>query len=732
MSAAANAAMTAGAALSHLVSDEPTDIDGLGRGDLAAHIATVIHRLSPPFTIAVYGTWGEGKTSLLKQIRTAVDNTSAEGGPTQCHTVWFDLWEHQDDINPVLAMLALARARVEQEGTLLQDAVGTLKEVTPLLWAALDRVGHGVVSTSQQRREAVQKDRMAVLDAQVQLRNHFTKALDALAGEGKLVFFIDDLDRCLPPNVVDLLEKIRLFMNHEKCVFVIAVDDQAVERAIQQVKDYEDPQIAGRYLEKMIQYAFDLPPVEKVQRDEFVMTALRKALGDSLPDETIHTIVQDIWRLAFDDPEVDASVRLVVRTVNTFAVDHAIASEKLGDDYDPRIMAVISALKTCYREAFTQLRRRHDDRIRKFWRLFFAYDADKPKESGLGVLFCRNGARWKDQREPDGEDRSGWGFVQAVQALYSGDETDIPRRPVFPDVVEKHFRFAAAAQQRETEPEVGEQRKGRQEPDVSSDDSPSSLPSVSPSSVAAGDFLDLGDFIDLDPGTGSDARSAFVPAPRLHRLDGLVDYWTREPSTEDEVQAACAQIAQGAVVRLSGIDWRVLEVTPTGSDHRALLLADRVIGKGPYNKAQVATTWERCDLRRWLNEEFAQSLGKPLTDRVLRRKVHNGPNPVWDTPGGEDTVDQFFLLSMEEAALHLAGQEPSDWKQYQNSGWFLLGTQGIAEDEEGKFAWWWLRSPGGSPGRAANVLFDGTLRVVGYGVSSSAAVRPAFWLNLES
>ncbi|MCL2467178.1 MAG: KAP family NTPase [Micrococcales bacterium] len=728
VSRSARAAMSARGACFHMVSDEPAKQDGLGRDDLASHIATVIQMRPPPFTIAVYGGWGEGKTSLLHQIQRKVDDRCDEGGPTACHTVWFDLWEHQDDINPVLAMLALARAEQDRTSTLLQTAVDKLDKVTPLLWAALDQAGHGVFSGYQRRSEALRKDRMAVVDAQVQLRNHFAQALDALAGEGRLVFFVDDLDRCLPENVVNLLEKIRLFMNHEKCVFVLAVDDQAVERAVQQVKQYEDPQVAGRYLEKMIQYAFDLPPAEKSQRTEFVMTALRKAADDSLQDEAIHTIVQDLWRLAFDDPQVDASIRLVLRTVNTFAVDHAIASAKLGDDYDPRIMAVISALKTCYREAFTQLRRRHDDRTRKFWRFFFAHDADRGKESSLGVLFCRTGARWKDQpdeKEPDGEDRSGWAFVQAAQILYSGDEAHIPRRSGFSELVENHFRFAAAPAPRETEPEEQPERTPKLE----------ALPggtngAPGPASVSS-DPVEPGDHLVSEADTGSGARTPLRPAPRRRRLGGLVDYWTRDPSTEEDVQEECANVLLSAVVRLSGVDWRVLEVRSEGSDRQALLLADRVIGTGPYNKADIRTSWARCDLRRWLNEEFADSLGKPLTDRVLRRKVHNGPNPVWDTDGGEDTTDQFFLLSMEDAAGYFTDEVPSDWKAYRKLKRFALGVHGIAKNEEGESSWWWLRSSGRSPVYCAGVSRDGDVRDSGFLVSSSWAVRPAFWLNLE-
>jgi hypothetical protein len=220
-----------------------------------------------------------------------------------------------------------------------------------------------------------------------------------------------------------------------------------------------------------------------------------------------------------------------------------------------------------------------------------------------------------------------------------------------------------------------------------------------------------------------------APVERLKRLDGLVDYWTRPPSSAAEVDAVARQVAHGSadLVRLSGIDWRVLKVT----GHQGLLLADRAIGTGPYHEKRADVTWERCYLRRWLNGPFLASLGQPLASRAVQVTVVNGPNPTWDTPGGTDTKDQVFLLSMEEAADWLAGERPR-WERYRNCGWFKSDKL-IAEDEECDSAWWWLRSPGDRPGCAAYVLTDGFLIDGGLYVSvSSGGARPAFWLNLES
>ena len=60
------AAMTTAAAIHN---DAPTDEDELGRHHLVAALERVARSAETPLVIAVYGSWGSGKTSLMKQLR---------------------------------------------------------------------------------------------------------------------------------------------------------------------------------------------------------------------------------------------------------------------------------------------------------------------------------------------------------------------------------------------------------------------------------------------------------------------------------------------------------------------------------------------------------------------------------------------------------------------------------------------------------------------------------------
>ncbi|MDR7269692.1 formylglycine-generating enzyme required for sulfatase activity [Pelomonas saccharophila] len=91
-----------------------------------------------------------------------------------------------------------------------------------------------------------------------------------------LVFLVDDLDRCLPDKAVEVLEAIKLFLEVEGCAFVLALDEEVVERGIaHRYRDYSlqgkegmTPITGAEYLEKLVHLPVRLPrPTGAAARD---------------------------------------------------------------------------------------------------------------------------------------------------------------------------------------------------------------------------------------------------------------------------------------------------------------------------------------------------------------------------------------------------------------------------------------------------------------------------------
>src|SRR5438094_4296605 len=77
--------------------DEPTAQDGLNRQQYAQAFARLAETCETPLVVGLYGTWGIGKTSLMKLIQNELDNSKTR-------VIWFNLWEHQFNENPVVAL----------------------------------------------------------------------------------------------------------------------------------------------------------------------------------------------------------------------------------------------------------------------------------------------------------------------------------------------------------------------------------------------------------------------------------------------------------------------------------------------------------------------------------------------------------------------------------------------------------------------------------------------------
>jgi hypothetical protein len=180
-------------------------------------------------------------------------------------------------------------------------------------------------------------------------------------------------------------------------------------------------------------------------------------------------------------------------------------------------------------------------------------------------------------------------------------------------------------------------------------------------------------------------------------------------------------------------------------DGKALIITDKIIGFRVYHNTWLSITWANCELRKYLNGDFYDSFSEADRARIAETRNVNKNNQHWNnTPGGADTTDKIFLLSLEEVVEYFgdSGQlanMPSDAlyidDSFNNARIAYAAkahTFSWGETVSAGTAWnWWLRSPGGSPNIAAFVGSDGHVGVYGsYVVDASYGLRPALWLNL--
>ncbi|MFF4617404.1 KAP family P-loop NTPase fold protein [Nonomuraea jabiensis] len=270
-----------------MLSDAPAD----WRGDLLQFrryvdpLVSVITnpRTQTPFTIGVFGSWGSGKSSLLQMV----DQRLLDRHGAEFVRVHFNPWMHRREPEMLLPLLnALHNALDQDPAHHFADNAKRLGVIMLNLAAdeLLKRINVGSASVEKIGRIAQQYAEMrGQLDSQTgRLRGLLQKEADSLTEKGrKIVFFVDDLDRCQPDQIIDVLESIKLFLDLRNVFVIIALSKDVVDRGVSvKYRSFEFPDhavIADDYLDKMIQLPLHLYPIGPAEVGDFIRASL---LGD--------------------------------------------------------------------------------------------------------------------------------------------------------------------------------------------------------------------------------------------------------------------------------------------------------------------------------------------------------------------------------------------------------------------------------------------------------------------
>lgn len=237
-------------------------------------------------------------------------------------------------------------------------------------------------------------------------------------------------------------------------------------------------------------------------------------------------------------------------------------------------------------------------------------------------------------------------------------------------------------------------------------------------------------------GAKSDGGSAAEMVER--ELDGDVPGGTMEKLREDllhgKLTVVFGRYPQGENGEVEPLLWRVLRVK--GS--MVLLITEKLIDAVAYNIVDRSVTWETCTLRKWMNEDFIwEAFDEEEASHITEVHVKNSNNKKNDTDGGNDTRDQVFALSIEEANGYFQNDRDrvAEVTPYAiRRGSYYTQKKLLPSDSVPyKMGWWWLRSPGLYSSDAACVFTGGIVSADGHGVSSyGASARPALWIHLQS
>lgn len=285
--------------------------DLFGHAPFATSLANSICRYpgSDGLVLALYGPWGSGKSTVLNYVRHFIEERPEAEQPV---VVTFNPWWFSGQENLARAFLGQMQAvlpgkseKFKELGNLLSDfaeGIGGLIDLTGTTFGAGTLVGK-LLSKIQRKPKDVPALKAAI-----------SKVL--VAAQQRILVIIDDIDRLTPEETRQLFTVIKALADFPNVIYLLAFDrDVAVESIKQQTG-----MPGERYLEKIIQVPFEIPPVDRVA----LHAALFKRLDDVLIGTPDGLFDQSYWINVFEDG-VDAMIQVprdIVRFANTLSVTY--------------------------------------------------------------------------------------------------------------------------------------------------------------------------------------------------------------------------------------------------------------------------------------------------------------------------------------------------------------------------------------------------------------------------
>lgn len=278
-----------------IILDVPTARPALGFHEYARALQQIVEKSTPRFAIGIFGSWGSGKTTLMRQLQSTLN-------PTTNISVQFSAWRYEKEEHLIVPLLDSVRSAVVHWADLQQGV--KVKKAALRVASAVGKATHALlhgfslkiglpnaIEASFEANKALERaEQYAAEELAARVpRSFYLASFDSLsdafndlrqAGGRRIVVFIDDLDRCLPEGALEVLESMKLFFDIEGFVFVVGLDRAVVEKCIdaKYAKEFlhaanpqDQMQIRGEdYIKKIFQVPFNLAPVSMRQIPEYV------------------------------------------------------------------------------------------------------------------------------------------------------------------------------------------------------------------------------------------------------------------------------------------------------------------------------------------------------------------------------------------------------------------------------------------------------------------------------
>lgn len=314
-------------------------------------VARFIGSCTTPMAIAIQGSQGGGRSSFMRLLSDHLDEESRE------NLIWLHSGQFsRAKTDEAFALQLENQLRVQLGGANTEAAKGRIRQAVKGLGSILISTATGGGSDGQDLMDAVfgsgeektQETVSSVFSELVQNRSDGRR--------GRIVVFLDELDRLAPAKAVDLLEALRNCFDCEGCVFAAAIDYGFFQRGVRERSGADSDE--GR---------------EKALFDEIFQMSFRVPASGYDVQNYVKVKLEHMGICPADDgTELEAYTALIRRSVgidpksmdrlfNSFQLLKNMADPELYEDQSQRLMLfALLCMQTRFQPAYDQLKRIRD------------------------------------------------------------------------------------------------------------------------------------------------------------------------------------------------------------------------------------------------------------------------------------------------------------------------------------------------------------------------------------
>lgn len=371
--------------------------------------------------IVLYGKWGSGKTTIMRFLENSLNKE-------KFHPIFFEPWKHEKDNDLTLSLLHLFMDELKKNTTLWDDSKEKVKKLfetagnifSGYVKSTSITIGHPTITGASLKLSG--KDFLEHFEKNKEVENSFSYKEEEfresfcqieeliadtnnIDEDGKIIIFIDDLDRCEPEKAIELLSVIKLFFTYGKrTIFFSGVDKKAINSAIE--SKYNGAVESEEYLEKIYDISFNMIDdlnIEKLIQKYFPFEEKIKEEGINITKE----ISSFFKQLKFTNPRHIKKVLNKYEILRSFKLSAELESspimglipdifrydEKeglLGDYFDTILTLYIIILFEFNSEQFNDCAD-YDNKILKYGDQYFEYQKTNGNKTDLNR--CRSAVK---------------------------------------------------------------------------------------------------------------------------------------------------------------------------------------------------------------------------------------------------------------------------------------------------------------------------------------------------